>query len=762
VKIRAFLGFFVFLLGLLFISAQPASAQAGYYRDISLNWNGTNLIPNVGAIITVCASTATTVPCTPTVSIYKDVGMSIPESNPITVTNTDGSWSFYAPTGQYVYTVIGTGLFAQGLILINVFDAATSGGGGNVDSVTASAPLASSGGANPNIAVIEPFAVTGLSVSGTSNLTGTSNLNILNTSGLYTATGNIVANGGINLPFVATSVCNLCFNSSGAATTFNTGFGVVTGATDLFGFVNGTAILDFNASGLILPYTAVSPYNTLLFNNSSAVADAGFRHDSTTYQLDFYAPGHAGSAIFNVNGSIAASSGILSSTGVTQNYNVFPETTAPSAVSGQDILYGDSSSHCIKASLNGGGFNCIPLGVQNVPNGGTGLTAITAHYIPVGNGTSALNLIAPSTSGYCLTSNGASSDPTFQLCSGAASTALSGITAAGAGNTIGNGDYNQRWNFDLTTNSGTAFYFGESGASSATTASLLRASTLSTSTLYPFQTDNAGNGIRLSALGVLGKIGTGSIDFAALSDFPTSCSNKAVIGLTNATTFNCQTITSSYVDTSVAVTGADINTSSQVTVTHLASALPIAQGGTAQTTGPIKRLYIQFAGSNAGIAGPGWDLPVSNAMSSASKTDGTHGTVQGILQAADGNIAYATFLIPSDWASFSAAKISFTTSDTTNGHTIIFNVATACTDPNSGAADTPAFNTANAFTTTTIGMSAVANALYSTATTGNLTGTGCGAGYILHLKFTRATDTATDTAVALTGGMIVQYVGAFN
>lgn len=44
------------------------------------------------------------------------------------------------------------------------------------------------------------------------------------------------------------------------------------------------------------------------------------------------------------------------------------------------------------------------------------------------------------------------------------------------------------------------------------------------------------------------------------------------------------TITSAKVDTSIAVTGVDINTSSQVTATHLASALPLVQGGTGLTT----------------------------------------------------------------------------------------------------------------------------------------------------------------------------------
>lgn len=49
-----------------------------------------------------------------------------------------------------------------------------------------------------------------------------------------------------------------------------------------------------------------------------------------------------------------------------------------------------------------------------VGRGGTGLSAITAHYLPIGNGTSALTLLAPSaTSGVPLISQGAAADPAY-------------------------------------------------------------------------------------------------------------------------------------------------------------------------------------------------------------------------------------------------------------------------------------------------------------------------------------------------------------
>ena len=50
-----------------------------------------------------------------------------------------------------------------------------------------------------------------------------------------------------------------------------------------------------------------------------------------------------------------------------------------------------------------------------VPQGGTGLATLTVHNVLLGEGSSNVGFAAPgSTSGYVLTSNGASADPSFQ------------------------------------------------------------------------------------------------------------------------------------------------------------------------------------------------------------------------------------------------------------------------------------------------------------------------------------------------------------
>ncbi len=55
----------------------------------------------------------------------------------------------------------------------------------------------------------------------------------------------------------------------------------------------------------------------------------------------------------------------------TGNGGIFDSTegTAPSATSGHDIIYGDSTSHCLKISNNGGGFTCLGVGAWvNITN----------------------------------------------------------------------------------------------------------------------------------------------------------------------------------------------------------------------------------------------------------------------------------------------------------------------------------------------------------------------------------------------------------
>ena len=58
-------------------------------------------------------------------------------------------------------------------------------------------------------------------------------------------------------------------------------------------------------------------------------------------------------------------------------------------------------------------------GTLPVANGGTGAATLTSNYALLGNGTGALQMIAPSTSGNVLTSNGTTWSSTAPAASGA-------------------------------------------------------------------------------------------------------------------------------------------------------------------------------------------------------------------------------------------------------------------------------------------------------------------------------------------------------
>lgn len=59
-----------------------------------------------------------------------------------------------------------------------------------------------------------------------------------------------------------------------------------------------------------------------------------------------------------------------------------------------------------------------------------------------------------------------------------------------------------------------------------------------------------------------------------------TCTNRTVTAIDTAGVPTCSVINSAYVNNTIALTGTDINTSNQVTATHLGAALPVNQGGT--------------------------------------------------------------------------------------------------------------------------------------------------------------------------------------
>lgn len=87
----------------------------------------------------------------------------------------------------------------------------------------------------------------------------------------------------------------------------------------------------------------------------------------------------------------------------------------------------------------------------------------------------------------------------------------------------------------------------------------------------------------------------------ALAADPSDCTNQFARGINASGAAQCATVVSTDTDTSIAHTGADINTSHQVSATHLAAALPLAQGGTALTAVPGSNTNYIY--NNSGVYG---------------------------------------------------------------------------------------------------------------------------------------------------------------
>lgn len=131
-----------------------------------------------------------------------------------------------------------------------------------------------------------------------------------------------------------------------------------------------------------------------------------------------------------------ANSDITSLSALSTPLSVAQGGTGIATITSHDIIIGNgTSAPTLLAPHSSSGVPLVSQGSSSNPSyntcqvigGGTGVTAILAHYIPVGAGTSSINEIAPNaTSGIPLISKGASADPNY-------GTAI--VAGGGTGNT---------------------------------------------------------------------------------------------------------------------------------------------------------------------------------------------------------------------------------------------------------------------------------------------------------------------------------------
>ncbi len=135
------------------------------------------------------------------------------------------------------------------------------------------------------------------------------------------------------------------------------------------------------------------------------------------------------------------------------------------------------------------------------------------------------------------------------------SPSLDTITAAVGTASINSGDNAIVWNWQLTTASKNAFEFTENVAGTATgDAVLVDIATLAASTVHPLEVTSRGDvdGIRVGIDGIVVALGSGGLDWPALLNYPTGCTNQFVRSVGDTLTCNDVTLTTdtagNYVD----------------------------------------------------------------------------------------------------------------------------------------------------------------------------------------------------------------------
>ncbi len=183
--------------------------------------------------------------------------------------------------------------------------------------------------------------------------------------------------------------------------------------------------------------TGLIEYPTgIIFNGTGGVGDSLNRNIGTAAGQNLTVrAGAPASGVGNVaGGNLILSSGIAEGSGISNIIFQVPDPSLPGTADNLPVTQMTLTSTALNlftgtdlqtngttriSSAGAGTLTSLTLGSPlAVPSGGTGLSSIPAHSVLIGEGTSNVAAATPSTAGYVLTSNGGSSDPTWQASSG--------------------------------------------------------------------------------------------------------------------------------------------------------------------------------------------------------------------------------------------------------------------------------------------------------------------------------------------------------
>jgi hypothetical protein len=188
----------------------------------------------------------------------------------------------------------------------------------------------------------------------------------------------------------------------------------------------------------------------------------------------------------------------------------------------------------------------------------------------------------------------------------------------------------------------------------------------------------------------------------------------------------------------------------------------IPGSGTTPPTAPTANKIVQW-GTNFALQSNSFPLvaylPAANCVNAVARsTWSTAATPAAACRAGTNNkegllspwgatdTAQFSIHLPRDWDSSANPSVSLdlTSTDATNGHTIILQLATACEKGDGSTTDDVAFNAAQPFAT--VILNGNANRTWNTILS-NITMTGCTAPGVLRMQLSRTTDTATNAGV---------------
>ena len=345
---------------------------------------GTGATTAAGARTNLGAGTVTSVAATAGTGISV-TGSPITTSGTLNITNT-------APD-QTVVMTSGTGISVTGTYPNFTITNTSPSSGGTVTSVTGTSPVVSSGGTTPDISLASGYG-------------DTQNPYASKTANYFLAAPNGSSGAPTFRAVVAADIPTLNQNTTGTASNVtgtvaiaNGGSGQTTAQTAMNAFagaVTSGSYLRGNGTNVVMAAIQAADVPTLNQNTTGtasnvtgtvAIANGGTGQTTAAAGFNALSPVTTTGDLIIGNGTnsstrlpIGANSYVLTSNG----------TTATWAASTGGVTSFSAGTTGFTPSTGTTGAVTL-AGTLNVANGGTGLTSLTANYIPYGNGTSAFS-----------------------------------------------------------------------------------------------------------------------------------------------------------------------------------------------------------------------------------------------------------------------------------------------------------------------------------------------------------------------------------